>query len=227
MTSTGGYYVVAKLPTDPSVVSPPIYDTAPLTIPVLQPGQAVVIQIPWYPPNPDNFTSFGSDKGHFCLLARIETSTTAPFGMDFPETTDINSNTKNNNKIVWKNVTVVDDIPGPMMMKVDLVRNIFDQPIKWVYVSPKLRPPQVRFLNRDAYSSICRRSCTSAGGKAEPPAGRSRAPEDEKTGRIEILSPDATIQNIRINPNETFSVNVEFALSKDYTPRRGRPLRSI
>jgi hypothetical protein len=48
-----------------------------------------------------------------------------------------------------------------------------------------------------------------------------KAAEDRKTGRIEILSPDATIQNIRLNPNETFAVNVEFALAKDYTPRQG------
>jgi hypothetical protein len=67
---SGGNYVVAKRPTDPSVVSPPIYDTAPLTIPILQPGQTVVIQIPWYPPNPADFASFGPDQSHFCLLAR-------------------------------------------------------------------------------------------------------------------------------------------------------------
>lgn len=64
-STSGGYYVVAKLPTDPSVVSPPIYDTAPLTIPVLQPGQAVVIQIPWYPPNPENFCQFRHRQGPF------------------------------------------------------------------------------------------------------------------------------------------------------------------
>src|SRR5258708_907259 len=127
---SGGNYVVAKLPTDSSVVSPPIYDTAPLTVPVLQPGQAVVIQIPWYPPNPAEFASFGADQGHFCLLARIETSTTAPFGMDFPEATDVFANTKNNNKIVWKNVTVVDDISGPMMRKAALLRNTFDEPVQ-------------------------------------------------------------------------------------------------
>jgi hypothetical protein len=88
-------------------------DTAPLTIPILQPGQAVVIQIPWYPPNPADVASFGPHQSHFCLLARIETSTLFPFGMDIPETPDVNANTKNNNKIVWKNVTV-DVMPGPI-----------------------------------------------------------------------------------------------------------------
>ena len=77
-TANPGNYVVAKSPNDASVFSPPIYDAAPLTIPVLQPGQAVIIQVPWYPPNPNDFASFGTDQGHFCLLARIETSSIAP-----------------------------------------------------------------------------------------------------------------------------------------------------
>ena len=43
-TMAGGY-IVSKTPTHPSVVAPPIYDNALLTIPPLQPGQAVVLQI--------------------------------------------------------------------------------------------------------------------------------------------------------------------------------------
>jgi hypothetical protein len=220
-TGNPGNYIVAKLPTDPSVVSPPIYDTAPLTIPVLQPGQAVVIQIPWYPPDPDNFTSFGTDKGHFCLLARIETSATAPFGMDFAETTDINLNTKNNNKIVWKNVTVVDDISGPMMMKSVMVRNFFDEPVQAALRVAETQTAAGSFLKQgrifvDLPPQLYER--WQKGGTA----GRAmKAAEEAKTGRIEILSPEASIQNIRLNPNETFAVSVDFALSKDYTPRQG------
>ena len=220
---SGGNYVVAKLPTDPSVVSPPIYDTAPLTIPILQPGQAVVIQIPWYPPNPADFASFGPDQGHFCLLARIETSTAAPFGMDFPETTDVNSNTKNNNKIVWKNETVVDDIPGPMMIKSILLRNIFDEPVQVGLRFVETQTTGGSFLKQgrmfvDLKPQLFER--WRQGGAA----GRGiKAAGEEKTGRIEILSSDASIRNIRINPNETFSVSVEFVLSKDYSPRQGSP----
>jgi hypothetical protein len=220
-TGNPGNYIVAKLPTDPSVVSPPIYDTAPLTIPVLQPGQAVVIQIPWYPPDPDNFTSFGTDNGHFCLLARIETSNTAPFGMDSPETADINLNTKNNNKIVWKNVTVVDDISGPMMMKSVMVRNFFDEPVQVGLRVAETQTAAGSFLKQgrifvDLPAQLYER--WQKGGTA----GRAmKAAEERKTGRIEILSSEASIQNIRLNPNETFAVNVEFALAKDYTPRQG------
>jgi hypothetical protein len=48
-----------------------------------------------------------------------------------------------------------------------------------------------------------------------------KAAGDEKTGRIEILSPDASIRKIRLNPHETVSVSAEFVLSKDYSPREG------
>jgi len=218
---SGGTYVVAKLPTDPSVVSPPIYDTAPLTIPVLQPGQAVVIQIPWYPPNPDDFTSFGADKGHFCLLARIETSTTAPYGMDYPETADVNANTKNNNKIVWKNVTVVDDMAGAMMIKSVLVRNIFDEPVQLGLRVAEAETAAGSFLKQGRIFVDLTPQLFERWRKGGATGRAVKAAEEARQSRVEILSPGATIQNIRLNPNETVAVNVEFALSKDYTPRQG------
>ena len=218
---SGGNYVVAKLPNDPSVVSPPIYDTAPLTIPILQPGQAVVIQIPWYPPNPADFASFGTDQGHFCLLARIETSTAAPFGMDYPETSDVYANTKNNNKIVWKNVTVVDAFPGPRRMSSVLLRNIYERPVETGLRFTETQTARGSFFKQgrvfvDLTPDLFERWRQSGS------AGRGiKAVRDEKPGRIEILSPDAAIQKIRIGPNETVPVNIEFALSKDYSTREG------
>jgi hypothetical protein len=220
VTTTPGNNIVAKHPNDPSVVSPPIYDAAPLTIPVLPPGQAVVIQIPWYPPNPDNFASFGADKGHFCLLARIETSTTAPFGMDSPETTDVNANTKNNNKIVWKNVTVV-DATGPMMMKSVMVRNIFNEPVQAGLRIAETQAAAGSFFKQGRIFVDVTPQLFERWQKGGTTGRATKAAEQARTGRIEILSPDAAIQNIRLNPNETVAVNVEFALSKDYTPRQG------
>jgi Common central domain of tyrosinase/Bacterial Ig domain len=219
---SGGNYVVAKSPDDASVVSPPIYDAAPLTVPVLQPGQAVIIQVPWYPPNPNDFASFGTDQGHFCLLARIETSSTTPFGMSTLETTDVNANTKNNNKIAWKNVTVVDDISGRMMIKSVLLRNFFDQPVQVGLRFAETQTAAGSFFKQgrvfvDLKPQLFERwRKGGADGRAMKAAA-----EEEKPGRIEMLSPDASIRNIRINPNEAFSVKVEFVLSRDYTPRQG------
>jgi len=220
---SGGTYVVAKTPDDPSVVSPPIYDVAPLTIPKLQPGQAVVLQIPWYPPDPSNFSSFGADAGHFCLVARIETSALQPYGMDFPETSDIYANTKNNNKIVWKNVEIVDDLPGPMMMKSFLVRNVFDKPTQMSLHfaearsanGPLLRQARIFVDLKPQLFARWRRTTD----RTIRPAG------EAASSRIEILSPDATIRNITLAAHETFSVNVEFELSKAYSARAGAPLQ--
>jgi hypothetical protein len=222
-TAAGGY-IVSKLPSDPSVVSPPIYDTAPLTIPVLQPNEAVVIQVPWYPPNPADFSCFGPDQGHFCLLARIETSTTAPFGMTFPETSDVNTNTRNNNKIVWKNVTVVNTSPGPQMASAILIRNPFKEPIEAGLHFAEVQGEGGSFFREgrvfvDLKPELFRRWREQQGNTSRS------APDvkavNEKIGRVQIASPDAVLQNIHLEPGEAFSVDVVFALAKDYPLRRG------
>jgi hypothetical protein len=110
--------------THPSVVSPPYYDTAPLTVPVLQPNEEVIVQVPWFPPDPADFSCFG-DSGHFCLLARIETSTSMPYGMTFPEGASVGANAKANNNIAWKNIAVVDDFARLRFLIPEIVRNTF------------------------------------------------------------------------------------------------------
>src|SRR4029453_12941376 len=39
-----------------------------------------------------------------------------PYGMTFPEVASIFTNVKNNNNIVWKNVTIVDNFSGPLAL---------------------------------------------------------------------------------------------------------------
>ena len=210
-------YIVTKTPLDASVVSPPIYDTAPLVIPVLQPGQAVVLQIPWYPPNPADFASFGPDQGHFCLVARIETSTTAPFGMTFPEGTDINTNTKNNNNIVWKNVTVVDNFAGAQKLSSALIRNVSPSPLLTAIQFRNAKGPSFLDFGQitvDLGPQLFRRWI--AGGAAGK--GIKRAGETT----IRIVSPNAFISKIRLGPNEVFPITLSFELRKDYKVPLGR-----
>jgi subtilisin family serine protease len=72
------------------------------SIPVpLTPQEEVIVKLPWYPPDPDNFDN---DIHHFCLLARI-VSAQDPIGT---EGSSVYSNTKNNNNIACKNVSVYD-----------------------------------------------------------------------------------------------------------------------
>jgi|GEM_PF-1683845 len=75
----------------------------PCPLPVIAPGQDYVMQIPWVPPNPG---AFGVNT-HFCLLARIETQPTLPFGMTSPEGTAVWQNVATNNNIAWKNIAVL------------------------------------------------------------------------------------------------------------------------
>jgi len=70
-------------------------------------GSFVILEFAWSPPNPADYASFGADQTHFCLLSRIETSSTSPYGMTFAEGANLNTNVGNNNNIVWKNVSVV------------------------------------------------------------------------------------------------------------------------
>jgi hypothetical protein len=74
-----------------------------ITIPVLQAGQEIILQIPFMVPNPADYSFAGSDQWHFCLLARIE-AVNDPSN----ETNGLYANVQNNNNIAWKNVTIVD-----------------------------------------------------------------------------------------------------------------------
>lgn len=72
---------------------------------VIGAGQAIIANIEWNPPNPQDYSSFGGDKNHFCLLSRISGDGSPAKG----ETSDLASNVKKNRTIVWKNVEVTSD----------------------------------------------------------------------------------------------------------------------
>lgn len=71
-----------------------------------------IVSVPWSPPDPDDYASFGADRSHFCLLARIEEPGDANLGMAFPEGPDLYTNVVNNNNIAWKNVDIMTELPG-------------------------------------------------------------------------------------------------------------------
>ncbi|HEX7151232.1 MAG TPA: tyrosinase family protein [Thermoanaerobaculia bacterium] len=219
--TTAGGYIVSKGPTHHSVVSPPIYDTAPLTVPPLLPGQAVVIQVPWFPPKPADFSCFGGDQSHFCLLARIETSTVSPFGMTTLENTSVNANTKANNNIVWKNISVVDQFPGALRVSPVILRN------------PALAIATTRLHFRAANEEALH-YYGEAGNvyldlapqlyerwMAEGGRGEGVRPLDPRLGRLLVTSPDAYLAGLRLEPEEAVNVDVTFQLNRNYVPRAG------
>ena len=80
---------------------------APVAIPAnLKAGEEVILTIPWT--NMPNPASFDTEKHHFCLLARIMSEKDP---MTSPEGADVGANTRNNNNIAWKNITILEPPP--------------------------------------------------------------------------------------------------------------------
>ena len=223
-TGSPGDFTYGKTSLDASVVDAPVYDTAPLTIPVLQAGESCVIEIPWFPPNPADFSCFGSDQGHVCLLARIETSNSAPFGMTFAEGADVDVNTRNNNNIVWRNVTVQDFWPGPLMIAPTWLRNLsvsnlvqarlqinmpspdstnglFTAGTLLLNLGPVLYP---RWLQNGAVGQGIERGAAS--------------------NAVQVLSPGAFLSGIPLAPGEVQQVELQFRLIKNYPHPQGKIL---
>ena len=102
-------------------------------------GATQIAQFPWTTPDPSDYAAFGADRVHFCLLARIETSPAAPFGMTSPETGNLYANVQNNNNIVWKNIAIV-DTDGDGGRFADVVIGRFDgerRPTHLVFRTPE------------------------------------------------------------------------------------------
>jgi uncharacterized protein (TIGR02145 family) len=80
-------------------------------IPTIAPDDSHYMEFAWDPPNPTDYNEFfGADQHHFCLLARIVTPSLPDEGMAYPEMPYLlGENVLNNNNIVWKNITVVDE----------------------------------------------------------------------------------------------------------------------
>jgi hypothetical protein len=80
----------------------------------IQPQKATFFEFEWTSVP----VSTASDE-HFCLLARIETSSLTPFGMDFPEETNgagetaLAYNVQQNSKIGWRNIAILPPPPVP------------------------------------------------------------------------------------------------------------------
>ena len=108
-------------------------------------GDDEILVFPWAPPNPADYAAFGADAGHFCLLSRIETAPGPGFGMTSPETGNLYANVQNNNNIVWKNITVVDDEPNDGRKSAAIVGNFDVEPqkVRIAFSTPKGDPYSV------------------------------------------------------------------------------------
>ncbi|MEM9548009.1 MAG: S8 family serine peptidase, partial [Bacteroidota bacterium] len=85
--------------------------TNPIQIPVIEPGDTWITNHPWNPIQPEAYDA-SSNNVDVCFLARIEETSSTPFGMTFPEIIDVTENIKSNNNIVTRNFIVTNLIPN-------------------------------------------------------------------------------------------------------------------
>ncbi|MFH1009605.1 MAG: zinc metalloprotease [bacterium] len=175
-------------------------------------GGFAILEFPWNPPNPGDYSSFGADSSHFCLLSRIEESS----GMTFPEGSGLNTNVRNNNNIVWKNITIVDEEADGSRKAWATVANMTRQTlsVKLRFAIPKEKGEKSVFDWGRVFADLGGKLYDKwhSGGSA------GSAVKDLGGGRIEILRPDAWIGNFKLEPKEMHNIAVRMV------PRPDRPV---
>ncbi|KGQ19036.1 Tyrosinase family protein [Lysobacter dokdonensis DS-58] len=217
--TSGTGFIVTKTSFDRSVLTPPVYDTAPLTIPVIPAGQAVILEIPWYPPNPAHYACLG-DEHHFCLLGRVTPIATS-------ETTDINANVRNGNNLAWKNIQVVDDFTGTMAAMSMLIANDTDGEMMADLLFREV--PQryaafgryVQAIEVGMPTELFRRlqgQGTQGRVNAREAQGIRGAPKD--FAFLRLKGTDDVLNGIALKPGERFPLRVVFHLRRNYKPMK-------
>ena len=131
-------YIVTKDASHHSVVAPPVYDNVPLVVPVLQPGESCVLEIPWYPPDPANYSCLGFKGNATCFLVHIHTDpTAADLGMTTALGSSVRTNVKENNNVALRNslFAFLSRIPLVLAAEAFLVRGVYGPP------APAAPPP--------------------------------------------------------------------------------------
>jgi hypothetical protein len=207
-------YAIQKAPTHHSIVFPPIYDDALLTIPPIPPNQCAIIEIPFYPPPAAECTGF-SDPQHLCLLARIQPITSSP-----PEGSALWQNVKNHNNIAWRNVNLSDCNTGPFFLVApgrigaagQLIRNVRDTPAR---LALRFVEADVAFRSLFQYGAVRLRLDKNLLEAWERGGRRGRGIEvvgDE----ILIFQTEARLDGIEMDANEMGRMDLALELRRDY-----------
>lgn len=211
MSWNGTYYIGGVL------MGKQIGALAGITIPVLQPGQEVILTFAWNVPNPADYAPINSEPWHFCLLTRIEAASDP---MTFPETADLNLNVKNNNNIAWKNVTVVDVLANGSVGGVVGVGNPVKVAKKYFLEFVAEDIPDVRPIFEQAQITVKMDERLYRAWERGGAVGRGLVEGRDRMSRI-VRANNATLNNIVFEPNELGTLNLTFAfLNDDMTPQQ-------
>jgi hypothetical protein len=172
-------------------------------------GGSAILEFAWSPPNPNDYASFGADKNHFCLLSRIETASAPPYGMTFPEGGNLYANVQNNNKIVWKNVSVIGTAREPGRLAWITIGTTLGRPapMRLTFTSPVEGSQELPALLKTHTVSIDLGPELSKRWQA---GGSAADGFDVRGGRLQLDRSGAWIGNLEIHPGElhTFSVAI-------------------
>ncbi|MCD0467737.1 S8 family serine peptidase [Flavobacterium sp. ENC] len=181
-----------------------------VSIPSIVPGGSTIVMVPWYPPNPADFTN---DIHHFCLTARIE-SPRDPMPNEV-NNISIGANVKNNNNIAWKNLSVYNlnttDFVAPTAV---FIRGI------------KSKLINIKFVDK-GFNEELKNNFFELGGTIEATLDERLFERAQSNGslkgvkildknKILISSRDASIANLPIGIGETFSIKFDFRVAKDF-----------
>jgi hypothetical protein len=206
---------------DNSIVFPAAYDTSPVTFPNVRPGYSVVVEIPWYPPNPDDYSCFGTDSGHVCLLVRITNPNFPNDGIDVLETADLYANVKNNSRIAWRNETVLDGSTGPggsQMNDAVLARCL--SPGSPVQLNLSL--PSVNNRTLADFGAVSLDLGPTLFNRWVANGGVSQGFATNGGTTLQLLATNGFVGNIPMTSNELEQVKVELVLNHGYANPQGQ-----
>nr|WP_198999864.1 S8 family serine peptidase [Flavobacterium sp. ASV13] len=179
-------------------------------IPSITAGSSAIVMIPWYPPNPADYTY---DQHHFCLAARVES-------LGDPMFNEVNNigigvNTKNNNNIAWKNLSVY-----------NLNTTDFVSPTAVFIRGIKSKSVNIRFVDK-GFNEQLKNNFFELGGTIEATLDEKLFEKAQANGslknvkiidknKILISSREASIANLPIEIGETFGITFDFRVAKDF-----------
>ncbi len=170
------------------------------TITNLGPNQTTTVEIKWSNvPDPNDFND--PDARHFCLLARLE-SVDDP--MTFPEGPSVLDNTRNNNNIAWKNVSIMDcDYPRAAIDIYNGTDEVMDAGLGFDVPEEDGEDNVLRHVGIGVVLGDELYARWKAGGE------RGEGIENKGNGRIRIAAPHAWIAGIRLDPRNGHTMHVE------------------
>lgn len=155
--------------------------------------------------------------GHYCLLARW---VSASDPMTPPETADINTNTRQSNNIIWRNLNIVDlSAVGEVSVEMN-VENNTDHPLQLVF-EDEAKFPKVPFLHSGNILVIMD-SALCYGWQKGKSEYNGLEPE---FARIKLLESRAELNNITLPPGKRGKLTIIF--KKGTTTPRDRFLFTV